>query len=727
MVALGEQFYHNGTPSRSQGTGYGLQRGEESVANTTFTSIPGTQFEYPNNRLVNSNYDVLYRRKQIIEQATSIVIATWQFYGPGRIAEVTLANGLAQTMLNNARTNSAVQSPNPVNPPWGNNTSDRLGYDGAGRNITKRYLSSTLNAQNGYANTTALVGNTTAFDRTGGKFYERALQTEERDNLYQPVSSTGNIASPTPGYDSVNRLLQYQRGTLSSTGGYQLAGGGSVTAAITLPNTDQSRTYNLDGLGNWKTSTFTPVGGTAMMDQRNHNYLNQITSRNGTAFFYDGVPGASNGNLAHTGGWNFFYDALNRLIQVKIASTGVAIAAYVYDALNRRVRKTITNGGTTGNIPDGMTDYIYMGNQVVEERNPFGGSGSTDTPIRQYIWGTYIDECIQLTTLATLGPQNLSPGTYYLLQDLLYRAVALTNSSGAIVEACDTDAYGNTLIFTGPGTAGVWFTDDDVQSNSGANEIIYCGYRFDPETGLYYVRNRAYSPILGRWIQRDPIGYAGGINLYEYVGGRVPIRPDPTGKDPGSKDCCKNKNCCGADVTLNLLLMAGDVRMKWRGLSFWSKLRLAGETVTLPWAANLWDIVGMPWGAAINNAPPCQNGTGKCNGTVTVSGKCYQQGTVNYWLAGLIYDALASDWETLPYAVQFDEDVFKYAVGRGVAGIVPGISPSPVLQKLDWYQAGARGNPAGVPAPKEFEGCKPCKARPGKPLPWHWGYLQGQD
>ena len=132
------------------------------------------------------------------------------------------------------RTNSAVQSPNPVNPPWGNNTSDRLGYDGAGRNITKRYLSSTLNAQNGYANTTALVGNTTAFDRTDGKFYERALQTEERDNLYQPVSSTGNIASPTPGYDSVNRLLQYQRGTLSSTGGYQLAGGGSVTAAITL-------------------------------------------------------------------------------------------------------------------------------------------------------------------------------------------------------------------------------------------------------------------------------------------------------------------------------------------------------------------------------------------------------------------------------------------------------------------------------------------------------------
>ena len=147
------------------------------------------------------------------------------------------------------------------------------------------------------------------------------------------------------------------------------------------------------------------------------------------------------------------------------------------------------------------------------------GSGSTDTPIRQYVWGTYIDECIQLTTLAVLGAQNLAAGSYYLLQDLLYRAVALTNSGGYIVEAYDTDAYGNTLIFIEPGSDGRWFTDDDVQSDYGANEIIYCGYRFDSETQLYYVRNRTYNPVLGRWLQRDPIGYSGGINLYEYVGG----------------------------------------------------------------------------------------------------------------------------------------------------------------------------------------------------------------
>jgi RHS repeat-associated protein len=191
--------------------------------------------------------------------------------------------------------------------------------------------------------------------------------------------------------------------------------------------------------------------------------------------------------------------------------------ADVVDAVNRRLRKTISDGGLPINIPNGTIDCIWFGWQAMEERNPFGGTGSTDTPIRQYVWGTYIDECLQINLLQAAGPQSLPAGYYYLLQDTLYRAVALTNSAGSVVEAYDTDAYGNTLISTGPGADGVWFTDDDVQSNYGANSIIYCGYRYDPESENYYVRNRYYAPALGRWLTRDPIGVKGGTNLYAYV------------------------------------------------------------------------------------------------------------------------------------------------------------------------------------------------------------------
>ena len=56
-----------------------------------------------------------------------------------------------------------------------------------------------------------------------------------------------------------------------------------------------------------------------------------------------------------------------------------------------------------------------------------------------------------------------------------------------------------------------------------------CGYRYDAETDNYYVRNRYYSPILGRWLTRDPIGYQGGINLYGYVGSGPVGDVDATG------------------------------------------------------------------------------------------------------------------------------------------------------------------------------------------------------
>ncbi len=65
------------------------------------------------------------------------------------------------------------------------------------------------------------------------------------------------------------------------------------------------------------------------------------------------------------------------------------------------------------------------------------------------------------------------------------------------------------LNFTNPAT-----------SSAIDNELLYTGRRRDPETGLQLNRNRFYASHLGRWLNRDPIGYEGGtLNLYEYVNG----------------------------------------------------------------------------------------------------------------------------------------------------------------------------------------------------------------
>ncbi len=118
-------------------------------------------------------------------------IASWQFFGPSRVAEVELANGLICTFMNNARTRSARQSGQST-PAWGNQSSDRLGYDGSGRMITKRYLAGGINGGTGaYNNTSAVVGFTTDFDLSSNKLYERHLHAESRSHLYEPFMLVG--------------------------------------------------------------------------------------------------------------------------------------------------------------------------------------------------------------------------------------------------------------------------------------------------------------------------------------------------------------------------------------------------------------------------------------------------------------------------------------------------------------------------------------------------------
>ncbi|WP_454725515.1 MULTISPECIES: RHS repeat-associated core domain-containing protein [Cupriavidus] len=49
------------------------------------------------------------------------------------------------------------------------------------------------------------------------------------------------------------------------------------------------------------------------------------------------------------------------------------------------------------------------------------------------------------------------------------------------------------------------------------NPIRFQGQYRDRETGLHYNRYRYYDPEVARFVGKDPIGYRGGINLYQYA------------------------------------------------------------------------------------------------------------------------------------------------------------------------------------------------------------------
>src|SRR4030095_16120572 len=68
-------------------------------------------------------------------------------------------------------------------------------------------------------------------------------------------------------------------------------------------------------------------------------------------------------------------------------------------------------------------------------------------------------------------------------------------------------------------------------ANTGTNltRYTYTGREFDSDTGLYYYRARWYDPQVGRFISEDPIGLAGGINQFAYVGNNPQNGRDPSG------------------------------------------------------------------------------------------------------------------------------------------------------------------------------------------------------
>ena len=288
-------------------------------------------------------------------------------------------------------------------------------------------------------------------------------------------------------YDDAGRLTKttYANG-ITRDNSYDDAG---QLTSITYKKADNSLigdlTYTYDANGR-RTKTSGSLAKTDLPDTistASYDANNRLATWGSQILNYD-----ANGNLTSDGLKTYIWNARNQLIQIK-DSTGTEVASFSYDALGRRQNKII-NGVSTG--------FIYDGVNIVQE---LSGTNVTNSYISAGVDQVFVQQ-------SGTGP-SASSLTY--LTDALGSTIRLTNTAGDKVVDYSYDPYGNTRA-------------DAVINNS----FQYTG-RENDGTGLYYYRARYYSPATHRFISEDPIGLAGGINGYGYVGGNPVSRIDPLG------------------------------------------------------------------------------------------------------------------------------------------------------------------------------------------------------
>jgi RHS repeat-associated protein len=256
---------------------------------------------------------------------------------------------------------------------------------------------------------------------------------------------------------------------------------------------DLSYTYDNGGRRTGVTGSLVRTALPDALPNAGVDAANRLTVSGPQSLTYD-----ANGNLTGDGSQTYVWNARDQLVQIKDAND-VVLASFTYDALGRRQTKIV------GGVASG---YVYDGANIVQELAGSASNNGNPANVKASYVSGGIDEVFAKQDGSGTGATTL---TY--LTDALGSTVRLVDAAGAKVVDYTYDPYGNTS------------TDAAVD-----NPFQYTG-RENDGTGLYYYRARYYSPKLARFISSDPIGLAGGINTYTYVGGNPLSRVDPLGLD----------------------------------------------------------------------------------------------------------------------------------------------------------------------------------------------------
>ncbi len=174
------------------------------------------------------------------------------------------------------------------------------------------------------------------------------------------------------------------------------------------------------------------------------------------------------------------------------------------DGLGLRLQKTVTPAGGS----PATTRYIYDQEDIVLE---FDG---TNKLLARYTHGPGIDDPMMMERDVNGNGAFESSERYVYHADGLGSVTEITDPNGITVVSYLYDSFGK-LMQGGTGLL---------------NPYTYTAREYDSESGLMHYRARTYDPRIGRFLQEDPVGLAGGdINFYAYAKNNPVNYTDPYG------------------------------------------------------------------------------------------------------------------------------------------------------------------------------------------------------
>jgi RHS repeat-associated protein len=330
-----------------------------------------------------------------------------------------------------------------------------------------------------------------------------------RIRLLRNLKASGQIQGVSYTYDDLDRLTKatlpngaVYNYTYDDNGNRTLSTTASISTVYSYPTSsnrldtvkagsEATKTLTTDATGNITLDPAAIVGGAV-------------------TYAYDGRTDVPSGRLVRSQGPGAQWD-------------------YVHNYFGQRIRKTgasYTPAGGSAIAPApyiGSTDTLFHydadGHLIAEL------DATSKQVKREYIWMGDVAVAVVAGATPTLAISGANaPALYYVHNDHLDTPRLVTDTAGKIRWSWApmvSEPFGATAPSEAP--------EAQVAAQQLTLNLRFPGQYLDKETGSFYNYYRTYNPSTGRYLQSDPIGLAGGLNTYAYVGGNPIGFTDPLG------------------------------------------------------------------------------------------------------------------------------------------------------------------------------------------------------